>query len=105
MREAQDKLNFEIDKITFVNSKIPVISNYDAIVHKESKNVVKSLKNQMSNKVKWTESIKTLEKTDISKILEIGPGKILSGLISRITKKFDIVSIDKIEDIKKIENK
>ena len=55
----------------------------------------------MANRVKWTDSIKTLEKTDINQIIEIGPGKVLSGLITRITKKFDIKSIDKINDLKK----
>ena len=56
----------------------------------------------MANRVKWTDSIKRLEETDTTKIIEIGPGKVLSGLISRITKKFDIKSINKVEDLKKI---
>ena len=60
-----------------------------------------SLKNQMANKVKWTESIKKLEETDTFEIVEIGPNKVLSGLISRITKKFDIKSVDKIIDLEK----
>ena len=56
----------------------------------------------MANKVKWTDSIKQLEKTGLNKIIEIGPGKVLSGLILRISKKFDIISVDKIEDLEKI---
>ena len=55
----------------------------------------------MANRVRWTDSIKKLEETDTRQIIEIGPGKVLSGLITRITKKFDIKSIDKIEDLKK----
>ena len=45
----------------------------------------------MSNRVRWTESILTLEKSDDNFIIEIGPGKVLSGLIRRISKKFDII--------------
>ena len=56
----------------------------------------------MANRVKWTDSIKQLEKTETKEIIEIGPGKVLSGLLSRITKKFDIKSIDKVEDLKKL---
>ena len=56
----------------------------------------------MANRVRWTDSIKKLEETDTTHIIEIGPGKVLSGLILRITKKFDIKSIDKIEDLKKL---
>ena len=101
MIEAQSKLKSEIDKITFSSTGIPIISNYDASINLDPKSIVSSLSKQMANKVKWTESIKTLEKTEESSIIEIGPGKILSGLISRITQKFDIKSIDKIQDLVK----
>ena len=99
MNEAQNKLNDEIDKISFKNKIIPIISNYDANINSEVDKIIFSLKNQMSNKVNWSKSIKTLEGTDIDQIIEIGPGKVLSGLISRITNKFDIKSIDKIKDL------
>ena len=53
----------------------------------------------MANKVRWTESIKNLEKDGENKIIEIGPGNILSGLIKRISKNFDIKSINTIYDL------
>ncbi len=101
MHEAESKLSNEIDKFTFAPTDIPIISNYNASINSNTKDIIFSLKNQMSNKVKWTESIKTLENTDISEIIEIGPGKVLSGLISRISKKFVIKSVDKIKDLEK----
>ena len=101
MDDAQNKLIYEIDKINFVNTNSPIISNYDSKINSNIETVIYALKNQMSNKVKWTDSIKRLEQTDTIKIIEIGPGKVLSGLITRITKKFDIKSIDKVEDLKK----
>ena len=104
MLEAQSKLNDEINKITFSSAKIPIISNYNAALNLDTKVIMNSLKNQMANKVRWTESIQTLEKTQESELIEIGPGKVLSGLISRITKKFDIKSIDKINDLEKFTN-
>ena len=99
MNDAQEKLNFHIDKIKFNNSKISIISNYNASVNKNTSDIIYCLKNQMSNRVKWTESIKNLEKTNENKIIEIGPGKVLSGLIKRITKSFDIISIENINDL------
>ena len=101
MLDSQNKLMDEINKISFKACDIPIISNYDAAINLNIDKVINSLKNQMANKVKWTESIQKLEKTEISEVIEIGPGKVLSGLISRITKKFDIKSIDKIEDLEK----
>ena len=85
-------------------SNIPIISNYTAELSKDPKNIIKSLKNQMSSRVRWTDSIKALEGTDINDIIEIGPGKVLSALIFRITKKFAIRSVDKIEDLEKFKS-
>ena len=103
MNGAQLELINEIDKINFKNSNIPIISNYDSTINLNKESIINALKNQMANRVKWTSSIKKLEETDTTQIIEIGPGKVLSGLISRITKKFDIKSIDKIEDLKKFD--
>ncbi len=101
MNDAQSKLINEIDKINFKNSNSTVISNYDSNINSNIDTIIYSLKKQMANRVKWTDSIKKLEETETTQIIEIGPGKVLSGLISRITKKFDIISVDKIEDLKK----
>ena len=102
MNDAQDKLINEIEKVNFENTNSNIISNYDSKINSTVETIKYALKKQMANKVKWTDSIKKLEETDTTQIIEIGPGKILSGLITRITKKFDIKSIDKIEDLKKI---
>ena len=53
----------------------------------------------MANQVNWTNSIIKLEEIGERSILEIGPNKVLSGLINRISKNFDIKSIDKISDL------
>ena len=54
----------------------------------------------MANKVKWTQSIIELEKIGEKNIIEIGPGKVLSGLIKRISNSFDIRTINEISDLK-----
>ena len=91
-----------MDKTPFYESDSEIISNYDAQIKKNISSIKDSLKNQMASKVRWTESIENLEKTDTKTIIEIGPGKVLSGLISRISKNFDIVSINKITDMEKL---
>ena len=102
MNDAQRELINEIDKINFKNSNLPIISNYNSAINSNIDSIKYALKNQMANRVRWTDSIKKLEETKTTQIIEIGPGKVLSGLITRITKKFDIKSINKIEDLKKI---
>ena len=69
---------------------------------REVDELINNLSNQMSNRVRWVESIKTLESTNENTIIEIGPGKVLSGLIKRISENFNIINIEKISDLENI---
>ena len=100
MIKAQEELSIEIEKLIFKENNIKIISNYDAHMHNDTATIKKNLQNQMANKVNWTKGIKKLEHTGEKKIIEIGPGTVLSGLIKRISNNFDIMSINKISDIK-----
>ena len=100
MLEAQKELSNDIENLIFKDNKIKIISNYDANIHSDSKTIKKNLQNQMANRVNWTQSIKKLEDIGEISIIEIGPNKVLSGLIKRISNNFDINSINSISDIK-----
>tara|TARA_B100000989_G_scaffold165178_1_gene123470 strand:+ start:571 stop:1479 length:909 start_codon:yes stop_codon:yes gene_type:complete len=99
MLEAQEELSEIINKVNFNSNKINIISNYNAEVSNDSLSIKKSLQQQMANKVNWTNSVKKLSEIGQKNIIEIGPGKILSGLIKRISNNFDIKSINNISDI------
>ena len=99
MLEAQNELSNDIENLMFKDSKIKIISNYDANVHSDNKIIKINLQNQMANRVNWTKH-KKLEEIGEKTIIEIGPNKVLSGLIKRISNNFDIVSINNISDIK-----
>ena len=58
----------------------------------------------MSNRVRWVESVQYLEKMKEDTIVEIGPGKILTGLIKRISNQFKIHNIENISDIMKFKD-
>ena len=99
MLNAQEELSEIINQVNFNSNKINIISNYNAEVSNNSLSIKKSLQQQMANKVNWTNSVKKLSDIGQKNIIEIGPGKVLSGLIKRISNNFDIKSIDKISDI------
>ena len=99
MNDAQDKMKFFIEGVKFNESNISIISNFTGKICLNTENIVSNLSNQMSNRVRWVESIKTLKKLNISNVIEIGPGKVLSGLIKRITDTLNVKSIDNINDI------
>ena len=99
MLNAQEMLSDEIEKLNFYENHIEIISNYDAQNNNKTSLIKNNLQKQMANKVNWTQSIKKLEEIGEKNIIEIGPNKVLSGLINRISKNFDITSITKISDL------
>ena len=102
MLNAQRELSNLLEKTQLKENKINIISNYTSNASYDNNVIKKSLMNQMANEVKWTESIQNLEKSGENKIIEIGPGNVLSGLIRRISNSFDIVSVIKVSDIEKL---
>ncbi len=100
MNNAQLELSEKIKELNFLENDIKIISNFDANPHNDNVVIKKNLQRQMANMVNWTKSIKNLELMEEKNILEIGPGRVLSGLISRISKNFDIKSINQISDLK-----
>ena len=99
MLEAQEELSEIINQVNFNSNKINIISNYNAQISNDSLSIKKSLQQQMANKVNWTKSVKKLSEIGQKNIIEVGPGKVLSGLMKRISNKFDIKSVNEISDL------
>ena len=99
MKNAENKMKSFLNRVSFNDSSYFIISNFSAQESKNSKTIYDNLSKQMSNKVRWAESIKRLENLNESKIIEIGPGKVLSGLIKRISNKFTLFNINSIDDL------
>ena len=101
MLNAQTSFGRNIDNLNVNQNDIKIISNFSAEATSENSKIIESLKNQMANKVRWTESIQNLEKIGEKNIIEIGPGKVLSGLIKRISDNFVIKNINIVSDLNK----
>lgn len=98
MKFAQDFLSTVIDQIAFHNATIPIITNYTA--QSQNTNFQETLIQQMTNRVRWRESMLFAHDSGVHTFIEIGNGKVLSGLIRRIipdAKTININSIDSIE--------
>jgi [acyl-carrier-protein] S-malonyltransferase len=104
MRRAAKIVEKELLDINFLPSRVPVISNYTARPNVSTIQIVQLLVGQISNVVRWTESIKLMSaRYNVKHFIECGPGKILSGLISRILIKTDCKNLFSKEDFKSIE--
>ena len=102
MRSATEIMKQKIVETNFKDPDNPIISNVTAKETKNSNEIKELLIKQIESPVKWRESVLYMIENGIKKFIEIGPGKVLSGLIKRINKDVEIVSINEIEDLNKI---
>ena len=102
MRNATVKMESIIKNQKFSELKYKVVSNVTAKKYNNSDEVKKLLIAQIEETVRWRESIKYMITEGTSTFIEIGPGKVLSGLIKRINKEVKVLNIDKVEDIQSL---
>ena len=102
MKPAADKMKEKINSVNFNKPKINIVSNVTAKTENNSENIKKLLIEQIFSTVRWRESIIHMNKENVSDFIEIGPGKVLSGMVKRTIKDINCFSINSIDDMKKI---
>ncbi len=102
MKSAAENMREKINKTKFNKPLFKIVSNVIAKPEIEPENLKELLINQIFSTVKWRESIIYMKKADVSNFIEIGPGKVLSGMVKRTVKDVNIFSINSIADIKNL---
>ena len=100
MSKATEIMRKEIDKLSFKDSKNKLISNVTADEIPDKNELKKLLIYQIESRVKWRESVINMIDKGVNHFIEIGPGKVLSGLVKRINKNVKINTINNENDIK-----
>ncbi len=93
MEEPNARLIGEIDSLEFREPRIPVVCNVDGKVHTSADEIRALLKRQMVSGVLWTDTVETLLALGTQAFVEVGPGKVLSGLVKRIAKDQVVASV------------
>ena len=100
MKGAAESMKEKINQTNFVKFKPAVVSNVTA-KEEVNPNVIKSLLiDQIISRVRWRESVNYMIKSGVSDFLEIGPGKVLSGLVKKINKNVKVSNVNTLDDIK-----
>ena len=100
---AGEKLAKELENVEVHDIRIPYIANVTAD-YVTDKNEVKSLlQRQVSSSVRWQQSVERMIADGVDTFVEIGPGKTLSGFMRKINKDMKVISIEKVEDLQKLE--
>ena len=99
MSKATDIMKYEINNLKFNNSNKFIISNVTAKETNNTQEIKELLIKQIESRVRWRESIKYIASKETKNFIEIGPGKVLSGLIKRIDRNLKVSAINSEEDI------
>ena len=102
MSKATDIMSVELNKLNFLESENKLISNVTANQISSIDELKDLLIKQIENRVRWRESVINMINSDVNHFIEIGPGKVLSGLIKRINREVKIDTINNQEDIENL---
>ena len=104
MNPAAVKMKEKINEVNFRKPDFEIISNVTALPVSKPENIKQFLTQQIYSKVRWRESIIYMGENKINDYIEIGPGKVLTGLVKRILPNSNSFSINSIDDIKNLKN-
>ncbi|MDY0267832.1 ACP S-malonyltransferase [Trichloromonas sp.] len=102
MEPAGRRLAEVLDGIAFAPMNLPVVSNVEARPNQDSARLKELLVRQVSAPVRWDESVVCMAELGVDRFVEIGPGKVLSGLIKRIVKGAGAQNVEDVASLKKL---
>ncbi len=100
MKSASEKLAALLSAIQFKSPVVPIVNNVDVAVTDNVEDIKDALVRQLYLPVRWTQSVQYLASQGVEELIEVGPGKVLSGLTKRIDKSIAMRSVNASADIK-----
>ena len=94
MLPAQERLAADLKEISFADLRLPVVTNVDAAVIRDGAAARESLVRQVSSPVRWRESVEVLWREGARTFVEVGPGKVLSGLVRQIAPEAKCLNVE-----------
>jgi [acyl-carrier-protein] S-malonyltransferase len=94
MKPAEDRLTPELRSIAASDPKIPVVANLDALPKRDAISAIGALIRQVSSPVKWEQVVRRLIADGAQTFVELGPGSVLAGLIKKIDRSVQVVSVE-----------
>ena len=104
MKSAAEIMKEKIEKTIFEKPQIKIVSNVTALPENDTSKIKRLLIEQIFNTVRWRETLLKMSSSGVSNFIEIGPGKVLSGMVKRTLKNVNSFSINSITDIKNLKN-
>lgn len=100
MLPAQDKLEKDLREIEFSNLHVPIVENVSAEINRKGERVRTALTEQVSKPVRWAQSVENLINENVEIFIEVGAGKILSGLVRQINRDVRCLNVENTESLR-----
>jgi len=100
MMPAQERLAADLGGLKYGNFSFPILHNVDAEVNEDAADVSDRLTRQVSSPVRWLSTIENLRAAGVEKFVEIGPGKVLTGLVRQIDREVAYANIENTESLR-----
>jgi [acyl-carrier-protein] S-malonyltransferase len=94
MKPAQERLALDLEQVAFSEAQVPVVTNVDARITSQPGDLRDALVRQVSTPVRWLESMELLIKQGVNTFIEVGPGKVLSGLMRQISRDVTCLNVE-----------
>ena len=102
MKSAAERLKEALQEVSVYDIRIPVISNADAKTYPSKEKIKDLLVKQVNHPVKWEESMRAMISQGVRTVVEIGPGKVLTGLMRRISKEVKTLNLSDVKGLKEL---
>ncbi|EPQ8525071.1 ACP S-malonyltransferase [Vibrio vulnificus] len=99
MKPAAEKLAVALESIEFKAPQLAVINNVDVVAETDPAKIKDALVRQLYSPVRWTESVELMSSQGVEKLLEMGPGKVLTGLTKRIVKSLEAAAVNDVASL------
>ncbi len=99
MMPAQERLAADLVGISYGEFQFPIVQNIDAQTNSDSAKVCEALTKQVSNPVRWLQSVENLVKLGATTFVEVGAGKVLSGLVKQINREARLLNVENTESL------
>ena len=94
MKPAQERLEIELDRLDISDPLVPLANNVDAQLVSSAAQVREGLKRQVTAPVRWEQAMRVLRSEDVECFVEVGPGKVLSGLLRQIAPQVECLRVE-----------
>lgn len=102
MRPAQERLAADLDQTSIADPQAPLVNNVDALLIRDAAAARDGLKRQVTGAVRWEQSMRALISEGVELFVEVGPGKVLSGLFRQIERRAECLHVEDVASLNEV---